>query len=68
MWRSFNGLSIMAKHVTGRSSFSRHLRVFCNRRSERVKILDRARDEWTIWRKRLEGGSPIQNPNPPLLF
>lgn len=62
MWRSFNGLSIMAKHVTGRSSFSRHLRVFCNRRSERVTIRFRDRKEWAIWRKRPEAGLPIQNP------
>ena len=53
MWRSFNGPSIMAKHVKGRSSFSEHQRVFCKRRSGRVKIHYRGRDGWTIWRKQL---------------
>jgi transposase len=53
MRRSFEGLSMMAEHVIRWNPFSGHLLVFCNRRSDRVKILywDRG---WAIWYKRLE--------------
>jgi transposase len=56
MRRSFEGLSMMAEHVIRWNPFSGHLLVFCNRRSDRVKILywDRG---WAIWYKRLEAGT-----------
>jgi hypothetical protein len=49
MQRSLGGLSMMAEHVIGCNLFSGHLLVFCNRRSDRVKILYRDRDGWAIW-------------------
>jgi hypothetical protein len=58
----FNGVSKMAEHLRGCNSFSRHLRVFCNRRNERVTIRYRDRKEWANWRKRPKAGSPMQNP------
>ena len=41
---SFDGLSMMAEHVIHCNPFSGHLLVFCNRRSDRLKILYWDRD------------------------
>src|SRR2546422_5998725 len=57
MRRSFDGLSMLAEHVIQCNPFSGHLLVFCNRRSDRVKILYWDRDGWAIWSKRLEAGT-----------
>jgi transposase len=57
MRRSFDGLSMLAEHVIQCNPFSGHLLVYCNRRSDRVKILYWDRDGWAIWYKRLEVGT-----------
>ena len=57
MRRSFEGLSMLAEHVIPCNPFSGHLLVYCNRRSDRVKILYWDRDGWAIWYKRLEVGT-----------
>src|SRR6266404_3708654 len=44
MRRSFDGLSMMAEYIIRCNPFSGHLLVFCNRRSDRVKILYWDRD------------------------
>ena len=44
MRRSFDGLSMMAEHIIRCNPFSGHLLVFCNRRSDRAKILYWDRD------------------------
>jgi transposase len=41
MRRSFDGLSMMAEHVIRCNPFSGHLLVFCNRRTDRLKICER---------------------------
>ena len=57
MRRSFDGLSMMAEHVIRCNPLSGHLLVFCNRRTDRLKILYWDRDGWVIWYKRLEAGT-----------
>jgi len=57
MRRSFDGLSMMAEHIVRCNPFSGHLLVFCNERSDRLKILYWDRDGWVIWYKRLEAGT-----------
>jgi len=57
MRRSFDGLSMMAEHVIRCNPFSGHLLVFCNRRTDRLKILYWDCDGWAIWYKRLEAGT-----------
>lgn len=48
MRRSFDGLSMMAEHVIRCNPFSGHLLAFCNRRTDRLKILYWDRDGWAI--------------------
>ena len=57
MRRSFDGLSMMAEHIIRCNPFSGHLLVFCNKRTDRLKILYWDRDGWVIWYKRLEAGT-----------
>jgi transposase len=57
MRRSFDGLSMMAEHIVRANPLSGHLFVYCNKRTDRLKILYWDRDGWAIWYKRLEAGT-----------
>jgi hypothetical protein len=58
MRRSFDGLSMMAEHIIRCNPFSGHLLVFCNKRSDRLKILT-----GTGWRSSgAAGGGTFQFP------
>ena len=57
MRRSFDGLSMLAEHLVQCNPLSGHLFVYCNRRTDRLKILYWDRDGWAIWYKRLEVGT-----------
>ena len=57
MRRSFDGLSMLPEHVIQCNPFSGHLLVYCNRRSDRVKILYWDRRGWAISYKRLDVGT-----------
>jgi transposase len=57
MRRSFDGLSMMAEHIVRSNPLSGHLFVYCNKRTDRLKILYWDRDGWAIWYKRLEAGT-----------
>jgi len=48
---------MMAEHIIRCNPFTGHLLVFCNRRTDRMKILYWDRDGWAIWYKRLEAGT-----------
>ena len=57
MRRSFDGLSMMAEHIIRCNPFSGHLLVFCNKRSDRVKILYWDGTGLWVMTKRLEQGT-----------
>jgi len=57
MRRSFDGLSMMGgAHCTGHP-LNGHLFVYCNKRTDRLKILYWDRDGWDDLDKRLEAGT-----------
>jgi len=48
---------MMAEHIIRCNPFTGHLLVFCNRRTDRLKILNWDGDGWAIRHKRLEVGT-----------
>ena len=57
---SLDGLSMMAKHVIRCNPLSGHLLGFCNRRTDRFKVLYWDREWLGIEYKRLEAGGLCQ--------
>jgi len=56
MRKSFDGLSVLAKHSLEQEPLSGDLFVFVNRRRTHLKCLYFAGDGYCIWAKRLERG------------
>ena len=68
MRRSFDGLSMLAEHLVQCNPLSGHLFVYCNRRTDRLKILYWDRDGWAIWDQAAGGGDvpvSVQRGRPP---
>ena len=56
MRRSFDGLSLLAEHVVQCNPLSGHLFVYCNRRTDRLKILYWDHNGFWLYYRRLERG------------